>query len=127
METIIKTIVSNPGWTPGGVGIWLLVFMGLGWIGKEWREYRKLSIEDRNARREGYAQQVEALMQENRALMSDMRDLRKEYDDHRKICQAETDQLRDMIVSLEGEVQGLKRRATVDAIELVRLKGNQGT
>lgn len=121
----MQAIIKNPGWTPGGVGIWFVVMLIGGWMLKEWREYRKLSIEDRNARREGYARQVEILLAENRALMEDQRKLREEYDHHRKICQAETDQLRDMIVNLEGEVQGLKRRVATDAIEIMRLKGNE--
>lgn len=121
----MQAIIKNPGWTPGGVGIWLVVIMVAGWMLKEWREYRKLSIEDRNARREGYAHQVEALMKENREQREDMRKLREEYDHHRKICQAETDQLREMIVNLESELQGLKRRVATDAIEILRLKGEE--
>lgn len=125
MESLVQAIIKNPGWTPGGVGIWFVVMLIGGWMLKEWREYRKLSIEDRNARREGYAQQVEALMKENREQREDMRKLREEYDHHRKICQAETDQLREMIVNLEGEVQGLKRRVATDALEILRLKGSE--
>lgn len=121
----MQAIIKNPGWTPGGVGIWFVVMLIGGWMLKEWREYRKLSIEDRNARREGYAQQVEVLMKENREQREDMRKLREEYDHHRKICQAETDQLREMIVNLEGEVQGLKRRVATDALEILRLKGSE--
>jgi predicted RNase H-like nuclease (RuvC/YqgF family) len=125
VETLLEAIVKNPGWTPDGVGIWVVAMMIAGWMLKEWREYRKLSIEDRNARRDGYARQVEILLGENRALMEDQRKLREEYDHHRKICQAETDQLRDMIVNLEGELQGLKRRVATDAVEIMRLKGNE--
>jgi uncharacterized protein YdcH (DUF465 family) len=125
MEGLLQAIIKNPGWTPGGVGVWFLAMLVVGWMLKEWREYRKLSIEDRNARREGYAQQVEVLLRENREQREDMRKLREEYDHHRKICQAETDQLRDMIVNLEGEVQGLKRRIATDAVEIMRLKGNE--
>lgn len=125
METLLQQIIRNPGWTPGGVGIWFVAMLIGGWMLKEWREYRKLSIEDRNARRDGYARQVEILLGENRALMEDQRKLREEYDHHRKICQAETDQLREMIVNLEGEVQGLKRRVATDALEILRLKGSE--
>lgn len=124
MEALLQAIIKNPGWTPGGVGIWFVAMLIGGWMLKEWREYRKLSIEDRNARRDGYARQVEILLGENRALMEDQRKLREEYDHHRKICQAETDQLREMIVNLEGEVQGLKRRVATDALEILRLKGS---
>jgi len=122
------------GFTPGGAGVWTLVVMVGAYLAREWRETRKLSLEDRNARREGYARQVETLMGENRALVNDLHRLHEEYDagmralraDHdayRKQCQVETDQLRSMVVALEGEVEGLKRRVATDAIELVRLRG----
>lgn len=124
MEGVIQAIIKNPGWTPGGVGIWFVAMLIAGWMLKEWREYRKLSIEDRNARRDGYARQVEILLGENRALMEDQRKLREEYDHHRKICQAETDQLRTMIIDLEGKVEGLNRRVATDAIEILRLRGD---
>lgn len=124
MEGVVQAIIKNPGWTPGGVGIWFVVMLIGGWMLKEWREYRRLSIDDRNARRDGYARQVEILLGENRALMEDQRKLREEYDHHRKICQAETDQLRTMIIDLEGKVEGLNRRVATDAIEILRLRGD---
>ena len=125
MGELFAELIKGGGWTAGGVGVWVLVLLVAGALLKEWREYRKLSIEDRNARRDGYARQVEILLGENRALMEDQRKLREEYDHHRKICQQETDQLRDMIVNLEGEVQGLKRRVATDAVEILRLKGSE--
>ena len=125
MDGILAKLVSDGGWTPGGVGIWVLVMLAATYLFREWREYRKLSIEDRNARREGYAKQIEDLMRENREQREDMRKLREEYDVHRRICQQETDQLREMIVKLEDEVQGLKRRVATDAIEILRMKGKE--
>lgn len=124
MESLVSALVNNPGWTPGGVGIWVIALMVFGYLAKEWREYRKLSIEDRNARREGYTHQIEMLLAENRLLMDDQRKLRVEYDEHRKICQVETDQLRTMIMELETKVQGLTRRVATDALEIIRLKGD---
>lgn len=109
--------------TPGGVGIWFLVVMIAIYMLREWRETRKLSLEDRIARRDGYAKQVETLMHENRDQREDMRLLRREYDEHRKQCQTETDQLRQMVINLESEVQGMKRQRAVDLIEIEHLKG----
>lgn len=90
---------------------------------REWRETRKLSAEDKLARRDGYAKQVQMLMAENRQLLDDQRQLRQEYDAHRRLCQQETDQLRKMIIDLENEIQGLKRNRAVDAIQKIRRGG----
>lgn len=119
-EFIAKVIAD---FTPGAAGIWTGVLMFAGWLAKEWRETRKLSAEDRVARRDGYAKQVEMLMKENRELGVDMRELREEYDLHRRQCQIETDQLRRMVIDLEGKLEGLNRQRASDAIELARLKG----
>lgn len=121
MEAWALKVIS--GLTPGGAGIWVLVVMAMFYGGREWRENRKLSSEDREAMRSGYSAEVAALRAENRALMEDMREIREEYDAHRKQCQIETDQLRKMVVALEGELEGLKRRVATDAIEILRLKG----
>lgn len=102
--------------TPGGVGIWTGVLMLAGWFAREWRETRKLSAEDRQARREGYAKQVEMLAAENRKLLEDQSKLRREYDDYRHICQLETDNLREMLIGVQGELAGYKRR--VDTLSL---------
>jgi len=109
--------------TPGAYGIWTGVLMLAAWFLKEWRETRKLSADDRLARREGYARQVEMLMEENRKLGTDLREVRKEYDEHRKQCYEETDQLRAMIINLQNDVEGYKRKADTLSIELAALKG----
>lgn len=109
--------------TPGTYGIWTLVLLGIAYFVREWRETRKLSAEDRLARREGYAKQVEMLMRENRALMDDQRKLREEYDQYRQLCHAENNELRGMVIRLEGEVEGYKRRVDSQSMELARLKG----
>lgn len=111
--------------TPGAYGIWTGVLMFAAWFLKEWRETRKLSADDRLARREGYAKQVEQLSYENRALRGDLRDIRKEYDEHRKQCHEETDQLRQMIITSQNEVQGYKRKVDTLSIELAKLKGQE--
>lgn len=109
--------------TPASVGTWVLVLM-LGLYGlREWRETRKLSLEDRLARRDGYARQVEELHCENRELRNDLSRLHKEYDLYRHMCQEENSQLRDQIRRIEDTVAGLERRVATDAIELARLKG----
>lgn len=109
--------------TPGAYGVWTGVLMLAAWFAKEWRETRKLSAEDRQARREGYAAQLENLQQENRSLYEDQRKLRKEYDDYRHFCQMETDSLREMLIAVQGELAGYKRR--VDTLSLVVANGPQ--
>ncbi len=108
--------------TPGAVGVWTGVVMFAGYLLREWRETRKMSLEDRLARRDGYAKQVEMLMGENRALRSDLTNSIREFRDYRALCHAETDQLRKHIISLESDVEGSKRQRAVDAIEMGRLK-----
>lgn len=120
-EFVAKVIAD---FTPGAAGIWTGVFMFAGWLAREWRETRKLSAEDRIARRDGYAKQVADLMKENREQREDTRKLREEYDLHRRQCQIETDQLRHMVVDLERKVEGLNRRIANDAMELARLGGH---
>lgn len=121
MDLWVMKVIA--GLTPGGVGIWFLVVMIGIYLIREWRETRKLSLEDRIARRDGYARQVEVLLKENREQRDDMRKLRDEYDAHRRQCQLETDQLRHMVIDLEGKVEGLNRRVATDAIEIAKFKG----
>lgn len=87
---------------------------------REWRETRKLSLDDRNARREGYAKQVQMLMTENRALAADMASLRGEYDKYRNNCADETAQLRHDIVTLENRLAGFRRSFATLEISLAR-------
>lgn len=110
-------------WTPGAVGIWVLIGMFVIYAIREFRENRKLSASDRQARREGYEKQVQMLMEENRALAGDLTELRSEYDQYRRDCHAENDSLRQMIIRLENDTAGFKRRADALAIEVARLKG----
>ena len=110
--------------TPGAYGIWTGVLMFAGWFLKEWRETRKLSADDRLARREGYAKQVEMLMAENRRLGDDLRGVREEYDAHRKQCYEETDQLRRMILDGQYEIAGHKRKIDTLSLELAKMKGH---
>lgn len=111
--------------TPGAWGIWTGVMMMAAWYGRQTYLDRKLSADDRLARREGYEAQVQMLMAENRALLKDISDLRREYDDHRKLCQVETDQLRSMVIDLEHEVAGLKRERAVDVIQDIKASANR--
>lgn len=108
-------------WTPAAYGIWTGVLMGAGWILKEWRENRKLSLEDRLARRGGYEKQVAALTAENRAVMEDLRLLREEYDTYRRLCHEETDTLRKDVIRLEDEMNGYKRRLDTQARDMGKL------
>jgi hypothetical protein len=109
--------------TPGAAGIWTGVAMFAAYWMREWRETRKLSAEDRQARREGYAHQVETLMKENRELRADLSKSVNEFRDYRVLCHAETDQLREMIVANEDEIIGLKRKLSEQSLEIARLKG----
>lgn len=94
--------------TPGAFGIWTGVLMFAGWWLREWRETRKLSVEDRLARRDGYAKQVQSLMVENRLLRQDLRKLEELHDKYRKACQAETDVLRTELQLTKEELDEMK-------------------
>lgn len=117
---VIDLVKLFEGFTPGAYGIWSGVLMFAAWWLREWRETRKLSVDDRNARREGYAKQVSLLSAENRSLMADQRALREEYDHYRRTCHEETDQLRQQVVALEGEVAGLLRKLAEAGIQAIR-------
>lgn len=101
---------SLPNWQPQAYGIWTGVLMFAAYIFKGWLETRKLSAADKQANREGFARQVEILISENRNLSGDLTNLRREYDDYRKLCHDETDQLRQQIVHLEDEAAGMRRK-----------------
>lgn len=118
MEAWLIKVLSD--FTPGAVGIWV----GVGWliiqgVGK-WLENRKLTVEERQANREGFTQEVTNLRSENRSLLDDQRLLRREYDDHRRQCQIETDQLREHIVSLENRMAGMMRKVADIAVRAAR-------
>lgn len=106
--------------TPGGYGIWTIALMVAAWLAKEWRETRKLSTDDRQAKREGFAKQVESLQVENRKLRGDLAEVEQRHDDYRHACQTETDGLRQQIRSLEDEVNGLRRRLDTQASTIGR-------
>lgn len=108
------------GLTITGAGTWTGVVMFAGWLAREWRETRKLSADDRLARREGYAKQVENLQVENRKLRGDLADQEERHTEYRHACQRETDQLRGEIRGLEDEMTGLKRRLDSQAGALGR-------
>ncbi len=119
--------------TPGAYGIWTLVVLIAGWFMREWRENRKLSIDDRLAKRDGYAKQVATLTAENRDLRQEVADVRreareavsvaqKEQDEYRRLCQEETDQLRNSLRYAMDELAGIKRAisaGTLAALEAV--------
>lgn len=108
------------GMTPGGYGIWVGVLMFVAYWVKEWRETRKLTAEDRQARREGFEAQVTLLMNENRNLRQEIMTVRKTHDDYRLLCHAETDQLRHQIILLEDKVAGYKRQVDTNAVYAAR-------
>ena len=108
--------------TPGAYGVWAIALMLAGFLTKEWRETRKLSSEDRQARREGYARQVEELSKENRALRTELTEEREHSAAHRKQCHVETDQLRTWVRNLEDELEGYKRKFAELSLELMKIK-----
>jgi hypothetical protein len=106
--------------TPGGAGIWTGVFMFAAYLIREWRESRKMTTEDRQAKREGFSKQVELLQAENRKLREDLVRNENLHDDYRHACQMETDGLRQQVRGLEDEVTGFKRRLDSQATTLGR-------
>jgi predicted nucleic acid-binding Zn-ribbon protein len=111
------------GFTPGAYGIYAILAAILFNSLREYRENRKLSSSDRQARREGFEKQVQILQDENREQREDMRKLRDEYDGYRQICQEETNDLRQQVRRLENEQTGYKRRLDAQALELGKLRG----
>lgn len=115
--------------TPGAAGIWSLVVMFGAFLIREWRETRKLSADDRQARREGYAKQVADLTGENRALRQEIARIRQEHEDYRRLCHRETDQLRRHVIDLENMIAGLQRTIATASVSVARQfgKGVLGT
>lgn len=120
----LSKIVAD--FTPGAVGIWTGVLLFLAHMVREWRETRKLSADDRLARREGYAKQVESLMRENRALREDLARMEQVHSEHRRQCHEETDLLRRKIRALEDELSGLQRarKAEQNSVAALLLENN---
>lgn len=108
MEAIVASLIGSM--TAGAVGVWALVFMFGIYFLREWRETRKLSLEDRLARRDGYAKQVSSLMIENRELRHELHNVQQAHSAYRKLCNEETDQLRRQLMDIEDELQGYKRQ-----------------
>lgn len=116
----LANLFGVPGLTLAGVSTTSGVLMFGIYLIREWRETRKLSSEDRLARREGYARQVEALLIENRKLRADIdaaaqmhtnyrRDTERMHDAYRHECQRENDDLRAEVRELHGLVDGMRR------------------
>lgn len=116
--------------TPGAWGIWIFgTIISAGWLLKalgEWRAWRKLSLEEKQANREGFTAQVQLLAGQVKEQLGRLSALQKRYDklqgDHdayRESCRLETDQLRDQIVALEREIDGLKRQRATASVAAV--------
>jgi len=98
-EELIARLMSTL--TVGGAGIWTLVIMALAYFAREWRENRKLSADEKMARREGYEAQLNRFQQhldasraQNHALDDELREMRAEHTAYRRACERETDELR---------------------------------
>ncbi len=131
MNHIIEAL--GQGWTPGAYGVWSGILLFIGWWLNERRKDRKLSLEERQANREGFSGQVKLLMAECNTLREwganlgkQLQVLRDEYDEHRQLCFAETDQLRAHVRRLEEENAGVKRELATQGIELAHLKAQTG-
>lgn len=123
MVSDVLNILKSLGFTPGAYGIYgILAFVAVHFM-KEWSADRRLSVEDRQAKREGFTRQLDIYRQENRQLLDDQSKLRKEYDDYRRLCQMETDHLREMLIAVQGELAGYKRR--VDTLSMIVAQGPQ--
>lgn len=110
VDTSPVYIFGIPGLTPTATGAWASAFGLFAFLWREIRLDRKLSSEDREARREGYAAQVASLSTENRKLREDLRASDDRHAAYRKLCQEETDQLRDEVRQIKEEFDGWKRK-----------------
>lgn len=129
MDQAIAKFVSEL--TPGGWGVWIAVVyyittnsakMFNGWV-----SMRKLSLEEKQANREGFTKQVDALNKQVSSMQGEVdglrtenRNLRAEYDQHRRVCQVETEQLRNEIIRLEGVLAGMFRKVAAVALKVTR-------
>lgn len=116
----LATELGIKGWEPQAYGVWTLVILVAAFLIREWRETRKLSADDRLARREGYAKQVEGLQRENRELRGELAEVRAAHDDYRRLCHAETDQLRAQVINLQTQVAGFERALSAKQIADIR-------
>lgn len=114
------------------LGILALVGLGVIYLVREWRATRKLTTEERQARREGFAAQVDLLMRELaecraecRGQLSDQQSLRRENDDFRRLAYQIQEQQRREILDLREEVEGLKRKQAHESGEIAKLKGGR--
>lgn len=120
----MPTLTNISTWPPQAYGIWGIFLLVASYMLNGWLQSRKLSIEDRQANREGFARQVEFLQRqlrdsddESRRARTELVDMRerlqqrdREHDEYRKLCQAETDQLRKQILDLEDDAAGMRRQ-----------------
>jgi hypothetical protein len=135
---IIKALA---GMSAGAKGIWLfgsILVSGqlLKWVA-EWRAWRQLPPENKQANREGFTAQVSLLTKQVVSGDAEARRLRAEIatlyeklrkrdedrEDDRRLCREETEGLRRQILGLENELAGLQRRLSAEAIAVVRAKG----
>lgn len=118
--TELAGILKSLGFTTAGsYGIWTGVFLFMGYLAKEWRENHKLSADDRAARRDGYAKQVENLQKENRDLRSDVNNLEDRHQKYREWCEAQHDKDRLLIRELreENDVARATDRSMIRALQ----------
>lgn len=117
---ILGRIIAE--FTPGAVGIWLVVGMLGVYLSREYRLMRGMTPEDRLARRDGFQKQVELLLTENRSLRDEMHGMNENHEKYRQLCHQENDQLRGMLRSNADEIEGLKRKISTLSNEIAVLK-----
>jgi hypothetical protein len=120
----------------GTISGWVLVLIGATFLFREWNATRKLSTEDREARRAGYSKQVAdlnaqltlaagqitAISAENRSLRNDLAALENRHTEYRRLCETQHDEQVEQTRRQADEIIGLKRAiaagqiAALDAI-----------
>ena len=115
MTGIPEVLGTIPGWITSAT-----VVSGMGIYLKNMVDGRKLSIEDREALRSGYAAQVTALTQDNIGLRAEMVRIRREADADREDCYKVTDALRTIVTQLREELAGMRMNAMAKDAAAIR-------
>lgn len=115
----------------GAKGIWLfgLILVSgqvLKWAA-EYRAWRKLSFEEKQANREGFTAQVEFLSRQLReanarleTVLAELAAERSAHDEYRRLCHAETEALRIRIARLEDDLAAVDRKKRAEGTALAR-------
>jgi chromosome segregation ATPase len=116
-----SSLFGVPGLSLQALGIWLFGPIGVGaFVAKVWNERRsdrKLSIEDREAKRAGFQGQVDELWSENRHLRLDLERIMNECEarldrteQRLRMAHTENDHLREELMKTRDDMLGFKRQ-----------------